>query len=212
MPISLNIPYLSYDEIGKIAYGLLCKYKYGLIIPVPIEYLIEFDLNINICLIEGLIRSFEIEGWTTSDMSTIQMDAHIYTRREQKARCILAHELGHIILHKDIFNKYQFHSTDQWKKFYINVSDKSYAWLESQAQNFAGLILVPKIHLEAEFNKLVDEHKQRFKEAKDNEIPKDAYEDYFMDIASTRLADIFNVTKEKIVRRIEKGDLKKLIP
>lgn len=212
MAITLNVPYLSYDEIGDVAYQILCKFKYHLTVPVPIEYLIEFNLNINICLIDGLMEGWEIEGWTTSDLATIQMDTSIFSHREQKARCILAHELGHVILHKDIFKNYQFRTTEEWKKFYTNVTDKSYAWLESQAQNFAGLLLVPKMHLEGEFKKFVKENKLKFKEAKNSSIPEDAYKDYFIDVVSTKLAETFNVTKEKIENRIGKSGLQKLIP
>ena len=212
MTLSLSIPYLSYAEIGDISYKLLCKYGYHLTVPVPIEELLEFDLQINICLIDGLMEGFEIEAWTTSDLAIIQIDTYIFDHREQKARCILAHELGHIVLHKDVFESYKFRTTEEWKKFYTNVSDKSYAWLESQAQNFAGLLLVPEMHLEAEFRRLVKENELKFREAKEKDIPKDAYEDYFIDFVSTPLAETFNVTKEKIIRRIEKSNLKTLIP
>ena len=84
MAISLNVPYLSYDEIGKITYQLLCKFKYHLTVPVPSDDLIELDLRINICLLEGLLDGQEIEGWTTSDVATIQMDASIFKHRESK--------------------------------------------------------------------------------------------------------------------------------
>jgi Zn-dependent peptidase ImmA (M78 family) len=55
----------------------------------------------------------------------------------------IAHEIGHLILHRDTINLVRFLSEDEWKNFRMNLNDKSLAWFETQASEFAARILVP---------------------------------------------------------------------
>lgn len=210
--IQLEVSYLAYEQIADVAYRLLCKLNYESTIPVPIEKIIEFHFGIGIVPIPELLNSLEIDGWTSTDLKTINVDDFIYKRRENRYRFTLAHELGHVILHEKIFKSYKFSKIDEWKRFYNEVDEKSYSWLESQAYNFAGLILVPPIHLKKHFEKLVAKHKSNFESAIYRSISKNKYQDYFIDLASVNLSSVFNVSTEVISRRIEKDSLIGLIP
>jgi len=210
--IQLEVPYRTYKQIENVAYKLLSKLNCESIIPVPIEKIIESHFEIDIIPIPELLNSLEIDGWTSSDLKTINVDDFIYKHRENRYRFTLAHELGHVILHKKIFNSYKFSKIEEWKCFYNEVDETSYSWLESQAYNFAGLILVPPIHLKKHFEKIVTKHKPSFESAIYQRLSKNKYQDYFIDLASVSLSTIFNVSTEVITRRIEKDNLTILIP
>lgn len=124
----------------------------------------------------------------------------------------MAHELGHIVLHQDVFRKQRIETVEDWKRFYKSVDERSYSLLETQAYNFAGLILVPSVHLERLFTKLLEKFDPQFESAKKQKLAKDIYSDYFLDVASTQLSDIFNVSREVIERRLQKDELVYRIP
>lgn len=212
MTIQLEVPYLAYEQIANVAYRILRKLNCESIIPVPIEEIIEFHFGIDIIPIPELLNIFEIDGWTSSDLKTINVDDFIYKHRENRYRFTLAHELGHVVLHKKIFNCYNFNKIEEWKCFYNEVDETSYSWLESQAYNFAGLILVPPIYLKKYFEELIAKYKSSFESAVYRKLPKNKYQDYFIDVASVNLSTIFNVSTEVISRRIEKDNLTRLIP
>ena len=52
----LLVPYLSYDEIRKHAENFLYQYNINDTIPVPIEKIIEIDLNISLIAYSGANR------------------------------------------------------------------------------------------------------------------------------------------------------------
>ena len=212
MTIQLKVPYLTYKQIGNVAHKLLCKLNCESNIPIPIEEIIELHYGVDIVPIPELLNAFEIDGWTSSDLKTIYVDEFIYEHRENRYRFTLAHELGHVVFHKRIFENYSFTKIEEWKSFYNEVDEKSYSWLESQAYNFAGLILVPPIHLKKIFEELIIKHKSSFKSIEYKRISKDKYQDYFLDVASIYLSETFNVSTEVISRRIEKDNLIMLIP
>jgi len=212
MTIQIKVPYFSYADLSKISYQFLQKFNFATKIPVPIEEIIDLKLKINIFASPGLRDIHEIEGWTSGDLSTIFVDEFIFYHRETRFRFTLAHELGHIVLHKKIYGEHTFSSIEDWKRFCNKIDKKSYSWVESQAYNFAGLILVPSIHLTKFFKDQIIKHKSSFDSARFKKLTKDKYQDYFIDVASVALASIFNVSTDVISRRIEKDGLIKLIP
>lgn len=67
----------------------------------------------------------------------------MYKNRVNRYRFTLAHEIGHVILHKDIYAKYRFSFIEGYIKFIEELSEEDLRWLEWQAYAFAGLVLVP---------------------------------------------------------------------
>lgn len=182
------------------------------VIPVEIEELLEFKLKKNICPIPGLLDTYEIDGWTSNDLSTIYVDEFIYKSRETRYRFTLAHELGHVVLHKDIYKTHRISTIEEWRDFCKEVDETSYAWLESQAYNFAGLILVPSSHLKEQFQMILNKFRSKFETAIRKGLTKDKYMDYFIDFLSTQLSLIFNVSKDVIEKRLNKDSLIARIP
>ena len=86
------------------------------LIPVPIEEIIEFKLNIDIIPIFGLKQLIDIEGFITSDLKSIYIDNHAYNddRFLKRVRFTFAHEIGHLILHREELSKLEFSNYKEW--------------------------------------------------------------------------------------------------
>jgi len=109
-------------------------------------------------------------------------------------RFTLAHEIGHAIMHKGVYGKREFNTTTEWKKFMEDFPEKEWSLLEWQANEFAGLVLVPTRHL--------DRRKKHYvKEIKSLGIDN---EDVILDRVIELLSKDFVVSREVIQRRINK--------
>ena len=152
----LEVPYRSYDEIRKIADAFLKRYHNSEEIPVPIEHIIEFELDIVIIPIHGLKNAFDIDGFIANNFQSITVDLRIYNEFENRCRFTLAHEIGHMILHNQIWEEFEFTNTDEWKSLVTSFNTKQYSYLETQANRFAGLVLVPTKQLIERFDEAVE--------------------------------------------------------
>jgi hypothetical protein len=71
VPLSTSIPDYSTKDISRKAEEFLKKYHSSLSLPVPIEEMIEFQFHIDIVPLHGFHRVFEIDGFTSNDLTTI---------------------------------------------------------------------------------------------------------------------------------------------
>ena len=67
-------------------------------------------------------------------------------------RFSLAHELGHIVMHSDLYRQISFTNTVEFKEFQRSFDPKEYDKIEWQANSFAASILVPTALLIEKFN------------------------------------------------------------
>ncbi len=188
------VPFRDHDRIKKIAEDFLKKYHPGSSCPIPIEEIIEFKLKLDIIPLPGLHKTFEIDGFLAADRMSISVDEGVYQSRPGRYRFTLAHEVGHFILHKELYDERRFKSTGEWKDFVSQFPEKEYAWFEWQAYEFAGLILVPGHHLEKRF-------RHHVKQLKDLGIRS---ENVILYRAAELLAKDFLVSPEVIQRRLDR--------
>jgi Zn-dependent peptidase ImmA (M78 family) len=87
------------------------------------------------------------------DMRSISIDANIQENRPQSYNYSLAHELSHILIHKEVVNQFEYANIAEWKTVVTGIDEEIYAEFEWQAHALAGLILVPPAELKAEFDK-----------------------------------------------------------
>ena len=146
------VKFLSYEQIAEQAKNFIKRLRYEGIIPVPVEKIIDLDLKINIVPIPDLFRTFDINAITSSGLRTIYVDEYLYTNLERAYRFTLAHELGHIVLHRDFYRSINLRGLRDWKKFIADVEEKEYQYLELQANYFGGLLLVPQKELSDQLN------------------------------------------------------------
>ena len=196
----IEIPYLSYEEICNHANDFLNKYHPSRKIPIPIEEIAEFQMGINIIPLPGLHRVLEVDGLILSNLSDLYVDEFVYNSRPGRYRFTLAHEIGHIVLHKNIYAKAKFGNMQEWKDFINSISDKDHSWLEYHAYTFGGLVLVPKEHLV--------EHTQHYVNYILNEgISLKETWDFAWDRIADQLAKDFEVSTQVIEKRLSKDGI-----
>jgi len=140
----LSVEYLSKDDLQRRAEQFLAKHNPSGKIPVPIEDIVDLQLQLDIVPIPGVKRSFDIDAWIARDMTAIYVDQSVYDERPTRYRFSLAHEIAHAVLHTKIFATLEFHDTVSWKRVQDEIEEKDYGWIEWQAYYFAGCVLVPR--------------------------------------------------------------------
>ncbi len=153
------IPPLNYDALRAKACEFFDLYYPSQKFPIPIEQIIEKDLRMDIIPMPGLRSVLDGEGdgvdaYTSSDLKELTVDEHVYKNYPSRYVFTLAHEVGHVFLHRHLYEPRQFSSIETWKSFLRDMPTGAHQTYEWQANSFAGLILVPEVYLE----QVVDKH------------------------------------------------------
>ncbi len=143
-------PRYSYRQLQDAAEGFLARHHPRMSLPIPIEEIVEFQMELDIVPFPGLRKAFDIDGFTTSDLSTIYVDEYVYATYETRYRFTLAHEVGHVVLHAGFYRAHQWKSIEEWKRSILDTPDEQYSFMEWHANAFAGLVLVPDRALPAQ--------------------------------------------------------------
>lgn len=195
MNSEIEIPYFTYEQLRQCANIFIARFHPSETIPIPIEEIIDLKLKINIIPLPGLHRAFEIDGFTSSDLRDISVDEFVYESRVGRYRFTLAHEVGHIVLHKSFYQAYRFRTIDEWKYFVKTLPEKDFHWLEWQANCFAGLVLVPKKQLMKSVYRATKRIKAEGISLKDNM-------EFAWDVIVEHISEEFSVSKNVIETRI----------
>jgi hypothetical protein len=94
-----RVPRLTNDQIRQRAEEFLSDHHPGLGLPVPIEEIVEFSLEIEIRPVRRLRHRFEVDGFLSADLSLVVVDEDLMTRLPSRYCFTLAHEVGHRVLH-----------------------------------------------------------------------------------------------------------------
>ncbi len=109
-------------------------------LPVDVEFMVE-ELGFDIVPIPNLQRSIEVEGFCTSDFTRIYVDEGVMINTPVRYRFTLAHELGHFVLYKDIYESIKVTSVADWKKMQMALDENSYQRVEFQSPKGDGFII-----------------------------------------------------------------------
>lgn len=204
------VPYLPYDRLRQAADQFLKQFHSSQKIPVPIEEIVEFQFGINIVPMPGLQEALdddEVLGFTSSDLKDITVDEWVWRNRPSRYRFTLAHEIGHVVLHQNLYKSKQFTTIEEWKSFINSIPEEDHRWYEWQAYAFAGLILVPAEQLK----EAVDLHmKAILKLLKKEQISiSDGWESIW-DLVYELTAKDFDVSPEVIQKRVNYDKLQEL--
>jgi Zn-dependent peptidase ImmA (M78 family) len=189
--MSLPIQRLSYNKIGQIADEFLASRYPSLVLPIPIEEIAEQKLKLKIIQQVNLKSEYDIDGFLASDLNTIFLDLNMYWNFANRAKFTIAHEIGHIVLHGEIFKKLEINSVEKLNEMSVKLTEEEYGWLEYQAYSFASQVLVPKKLLFSELKKKL------------GKIPSLEAPETFAPIAQ-ELLDTFQVSGEVILRRLQR--------
>jgi len=196
------------DQINSDAESFLSTYNPSGTIPVPIEEIIEFQLQIDIIPVPGLKDSFEkieldIDAFISSDFRSITVDKYIQEKVGTRYRFTLAHEIGHIQLHGYLYTQFRFNNIGEWISTINQMPISERGIVEWQANEFAGLILVPREVLRDEFKKTLKGVEETIK------ISFNKDPNLIMDLSIIPLASKFGVSEDVIRIRLERDRLKK---
>ncbi|MBN1541935.1 ImmA/IrrE family metallo-endopeptidase [candidate division KSB1 bacterium] len=208
---SLNIPYLSLDEIRNQSDCFLHDNSIDAI-PVEIEKVVEFNYGIDIIPFPDLQKTFRTEGFSAKDFTEIYVDQFVYENRFYRYRFTLAHEIAHLILHKSYLESCTIKTLDGWIKFIRELDPRDHDKIEFQAYTFAGLVLVPDRFLHQRFNDHLVEIEDLIDQAKSSGLVKADYLDYAIDKLADLLSPDFQVSRDVLTRRIKNTKLDLLLP
>ncbi len=184
-------PSLTYQDVANAANNFLKTYHSSFKLPIPIEEIVELKMNIAIVAVLGIKKLLGIDAFISSDFTQITVDENSLLRFTKRTRFSIAHEIGHLILHKDWYEKYGPKNFEDYLTFYDRIDNDVYKFMEIQASTFAGLVLVPP-------NSLLNEFKIRV-----GKIPHLETPEILIPIAQD-LLEIFEVSGEVIFRRLQK--------
>jgi len=143
-----HAPRYSNIEIEKIVTEILeHTYPQTIDIPVDIDLVAQnHSLVDNIIPIELLEGKFNIAAILQSKGETVDIliDEDTYTNQKGRANFSIAHELGHIVLHPDIWQN--CHTLPDVLDMHQRINDV-YRRIERNANYFAGAILMPRSRL-----------------------------------------------------------------
>lgn len=140
---NIVIPFIGKPEIKKKADNLREKI-WGNKIPVKIETVVEIKMKIKIIPIPNLFKLCSVDSQISSDFSSIWVDQDNYLHDEtNRLYFSLTHEIGHYVLHKDLFSSFGIKSIEDVFGFIKNIPEKQYSFLETQANYFASYFLLP---------------------------------------------------------------------
>lgn len=140
--------YLGPDEIEVFCEQFHTQFNSDRIIPVPIEEIVETKLGLDIVPVAGLRLSHDIDGFLSHDFTQLYIDQDQFVHQVARARFTMAHECGHITMHKEYVAERRLTSTEQWKR--IILSDGGRMGFESQANMFANILLMPTVEVTTE--------------------------------------------------------------
>ena len=186
-------PYISNAEIknrADLARGGLCDGK----VPIDIENIL-MTLKVNVIPLPNLRSQINFDSFITSNWENVYVDNDDYLDDFQyrRVRFSLAHELGHLILHRKLFESLNIRTLEEYYNFYEQVPGDQYGYLEAQANSFAGYFLVPR----EELFKYREEILKKFRKKLEDSGVKIKDED-LMEYLINPLDEIFNVSGQAI--------------
>ena len=157
---NVSVSFIGNKEI-KRKVDLFRKKYWGDIIPVNIEIIIEKKLSIEIIPLPGLKSQCNTDAFISSDWKNVFVDNDKYMDDSyyNRLRFSIAHETGHMVLHKSLYQNLKIKSMEDFRNFLIEVPGKQYGYIETQVNKFANYFLIPRDILINERQAILNEHK-----------------------------------------------------
>lgn len=192
----MQSPNLKYADVVKASDIFLKTYHPSSTLPIPIEEIVELKMDIAVIVVPGIKSLLGIDAFISSDFTQITIDEVSFSKFQERTRFSIAHEIGHLVLHKVWYGEYGPKNFEDYLTFYNRIDSQVYKYIEIQTHTFAGLVLVPK-HL------LLSELKKRL-----GRIPNRENPEILIPIAQD-LLEVFQVSGDVILRRLEKEGIVK---
>lgn len=192
-------PSLTYQDVANASNSFLKAYHSSFKLPIPIEEIVELKMSIALVAVPGIKHLLGIDAFISSDFTQITVDENSLVKFTKRTRFSIAHEIGHLILHKEWYEKYGPKNFEDYLTFYDRIDKKIYKFMEIQAHTFAGLVLVPP-------DLLLNQLKIRM-----GKIPQSETPEILIPVAQD-LLEVFEVSGEVMFRRLQKENIIKSNP
>ena len=143
-----KVPYIRNSEIRRIIddqIALACSYTYYQL-PLDIEDFVEVKLGIPLCIVP---LNKNILGYADMENQAICINSMIEDQ-PQRFRFTIAHELGHITLHRNLVKQNGFNLN---AFNHLEPQTENEKRIEYQANTYAGEILIPSRYLDDLYSK-----------------------------------------------------------
>src|SRR5437870_25326 len=124
----------TFRELSRVAEEFLTTHHPERELPIPIEEIIEFDLEMDIVPVPGLMSDLDVDAFITADLAEIRVDKYIQEKVLTRYRATLAHEVSHRLIHADFFKELQFSTIAEWKATLAALAKTEVDKLEDQAR------------------------------------------------------------------------------
>lgn len=174
-------------------------------LPVDVFSLAELQLRLDVIPFDDLMAKYRIDAALTQDFSGIYVDTESYVLwergpvwKQNRLRFTVAHEIGHWVLHRDYAAKVKFVSFEQFARHFKGEDPARY-WLEQEANEFAGRLLVPVERL----RELFDQFARQIAAIMPNWLQSEDLRIKFAEQVATR----FGVHNQSILARLDREGL-----
>lgn len=197
----MAVPRWPYPRLRRFAEEYLSDVHPSGSIPIPIDEFLDKPHGIDVVPVEGIYERGR-EAFISRDMTRIYIDKDIMMYRvPYRYRFSLAHELAHLLLHKDLIDSAPvYDDIDGWILFLQSFDPGDLRWIENQAYGLAGLLLVPADKLEEEYLAVV-------KQLEDAGRDFDSLTPPTMKLITNMIGEKFQVSRFVINKRARKEDL-----
>ncbi len=181
-------------QIETQAENFLKSYNPKLIIPIPIEEILELQLNIRLIVYPELENKFGVNGIINNTFNAIGIDEKVYKLQKERTRFTLTEEIGHMVLHSEWYEKYGPSSFTDFIDWHAKLDPKIYDYIERQAKTFAGYVLAPGSILIPEWKKFTKNKESVY-------LQLDQLPDNFPEFCK-----IFGIAPQSMLLRLEKSN------
>ena len=98
-------PTLTLADVTRESVNFLKLYYSSLKPPIPIEDIIEIKMGIGLSIVPGIKLLLGIDSFINSDFTGITIDEDCFKLYPERTRFSIAHEIGHLILHKEWYTR-----------------------------------------------------------------------------------------------------------
>lgn len=187
-----ELPSLSFKQLCLAADTFLKKYHNSDELLTPIEDIVDLKLNMSILPISNLERDFGLDAYLSHGMNRIMIDNYSYTYQEARARFSIAHEVGHVVLHKDFYLANAREEPVGILAFMDELPALDVKYMENQAHTFAAEILMPREKFKTRISELIGVKPQA-------EVSTRDLEPIILD-----LSEMFNVSAPAVLKHMGK--------
>lgn len=101
----IRAPVLRLEKIREIVEQFRVQYPLAQQVPIDALSIAEFDLKLEFVPLKGLKRTADVSAFLTCDRTQIMidLDEFLLEKFERRLRFSVAHEIGHYVLHENVY-------------------------------------------------------------------------------------------------------------